>query len=628
MFSSTLDAVVTILALLPHGAASAVIANKESHVPNPVRAEEIPNLQRRVTNSTPPDPIVASVSQYWEGNDGTWSTFAIQVGKQPQNIRVLPSTASSSSWVVYDQGCPADAPSNCIDSRGGIFNPNKSLTWVPNSIFGLGVETYSDLEVFGDFGFDTMTLGWQGSGGPTVEHSIIAGIGDTSFSWLGTLGLNPRPTNFSTMPNNPQVSFVQSLKNQNSIPSVSWAYTAGASYRLNKVYGSLVLGGYDASRFRVPPSTSSDLSFDLYTDVSRDLLVGISSITTSNTVSSTSEQQLLQDGIYAFIDSTLPHLRLPVAICKAFEAAFGLVWNSTSELYILNSTQHDKLLNLNPSVSFTLSPTLPAASLNESVTITLPYAAFDLNTSWPHAASSSYYFPLKQAANNDQIVLGRAFLQEAYLIADYERQNFSIWPCTWEENTIKAEIIAIDSLDAVKDPAPTPIKTNTSLKPGVIAGIAVGAAALVIGSLLAAFIWWRRRQRPPVVEVKTGPFTDDSAASSPISPTSFDKVFDDAQELGSEPRHEMAGHHKYGPFEAPHRPKFEMEGAGMPQEVGGEARSVHELPGNTHFLPRIRIQAPPTEVSMASNARSMSPVPALGGNKDRKSSICIEQHEL
>ena len=160
------------------------------------------------------------------------SSFAIQVGKTAQNVRVFPSTASTTTWVVENVGCPSDAPSNCEDSRGGIFNKNTSLTWVPNSIFEIGIEENLGFDVFGDFGFDTVTLGWLGSGGPTVEHSIVAGIGDTTLTWLGVLGLNPRPTNFSTFVNNPQVSFIQALRNQNAIPSVSWSYTAGASYRM------------------------------------------------------------------------------------------------------------------------------------------------------------------------------------------------------------------------------------------------------------------------------------------------------------------------------------------------------------------------------------------------------------
>jgi hypothetical protein len=66
------------------------------------------------------------------------------------------------------------------------------------------------------------------------------------------------------------------------------------------------------------------------------------------------------------------------------------------------------------------------------VNITLPYDAFDLQLSYPYlpnttyADPSKYYFPLRQAANETQYVLGRAFLQEAYLITDYERNNFSI----------------------------------------------------------------------------------------------------------------------------------------------------------------------------------------------------------
>lgn len=82
--------------------------------------------------------------------------------------------------MVYDEGCPGDAPNDCPDSRGGTFNTNNSLTWIPNSIFELGVSENLDYDVLGDFGFDTVTLGWQGSNGPSIEHSVVAGIADTT----------------------------------------------------------------------------------------------------------------------------------------------------------------------------------------------------------------------------------------------------------------------------------------------------------------------------------------------------------------------------------------------------------------------------------------------------------------
>src|ERR1019366_4883174 len=55
---------------------------------------------------------------------------------------------------------------------------------------------------------------------------------------------------------------------------------------------------------------------------------------------------------------------------------------------------------------------------------------------WPLVTkNSSRYFPLKRAANDSQTTLGRAFLQEAYLIVDYERSNFSLYQRNWDANS-------------------------------------------------------------------------------------------------------------------------------------------------------------------------------------------------
>jgi hypothetical protein len=162
----------------------------------------------------------------------TRSSFAIQVGNKPQNLRVFPSTSSSTTWVVLPVGCPQGAPSNCPDTRGRTFDFNQSLTWVPNSIYDLGYEeNLGYTQVNGQFGFDTVQLGWQGGGGASVDHSVVAGIGDLTLTWLGQLGLDPTPTNFSSF-NSPQPSYMQLLRTKNLIPSLSWAYTAGAPYSM------------------------------------------------------------------------------------------------------------------------------------------------------------------------------------------------------------------------------------------------------------------------------------------------------------------------------------------------------------------------------------------------------------
>jgi hypothetical protein len=531
------------------------------------------------------------------------SSFAIQVGKTAQNVRVFPSTASTTTWVVENVGCPSDAPSNCEDSRGGVFNKNTSLTWVPNSIFEIGIEENLGFDVFGDFGFDTVTLGWLGSGGPTVEHSIVAGIGDTTLTWLGVLGLNPRPTNFSTFVNNPQVSFIQALRNQNAIPSVSWSYTAGASYRMyhlrakialilslmsgfNKVFGSLVIGGYDTSRF-----TYSNMTFPFYEDISRDLLVGIQKITSDATTT-----PLLSDGVFAFIDYTIPYIYLPLETCQEFEKTFGLTWNSTRELYLVNSTLHSSLLKTNPNITFTLGTT---ASGGDTVDIILPYAAFDLNVSWPYVSDTSYYYPLKRATNSTQYTLGRAFLQEAYLIADYERSNFSIFPCKWEANA-QSTIVAIPSINDTTTPnntttPATPHSAKSSISVGLIVGIVIGA--LVVIAIAASLIWYFRRRlccgKPSELDADETARTAAAATTPQVQPL---KAMPGG-ELDSTTIHELPGHHKFGVLEAPggveaYAKISEMEGEVPAQMHRGRVRGVFEMDAGMPVMPPAHSTSP------------------------------------
>ena len=136
-----------------------------------------------------------------------------------------------------------------------------------------------------------------------VESSIltiaILGIATKAY-YLGQFGLGPKATNFTDF-ETPSPSYLWSLKNQTLIPSLSWGYTAGAAYRLKKVVGSLVLGGYDASRF-----TPNNMNFTFNSDDSRLLTVGIQTIQATNTLQGI--MSLLPSGILALVDSTFPEI--------------------------------------------------------------------------------------------------------------------------------------------------------------------------------------------------------------------------------------------------------------------------------------------------------------------------------
>lgn len=62
---------------------------------------------------------------------------------------------------------------------------------------------------------------------------------------------------------------------------------------------------------------------------------------------------------------------------------------------------------------------------NSQVSIVLPYSSFDLQASWPIYENATNYFPIRRG-NEKQWTLGRAFMQEAYVVADFERQEFHV----------------------------------------------------------------------------------------------------------------------------------------------------------------------------------------------------------
>jgi len=142
-------------------------------------------------------------------------------------------------------------------------------------------------------------------------------------------------------------------------------------------------------------------------DLTRDLVVALQSITYTGSTSKT----LLSNSIDIYIDSTDPNLWLPAEACDAFEEAFGLTLDEKSGLYLVNETHRNQLLDSNAEVSFRLSDVKAGG---DTVTIVLPYAAFDLEAKNPLVDNTSYYFPLKRANSSAQYTLGRVFLQEAY----------------------------------------------------------------------------------------------------------------------------------------------------------------------------------------------------------------------
>lgn len=378
---------------------------------------------------------------------------------------------------MLSEGCTPDDPSNCPDSRGVVFQPTKSSTWQGIGLYQLLLTQESLLGYTGDnssVGNDTVTLGWPGDSLPSLSHQIVQGIATKDF-YIGSIGLSPHAVNITSL-NDANPSFLGALVNESKIPSTSWAYTAGANYKQPTSFGSLTLGGYDSSRF-----IQNNVTFTFGPDLSRDLVVGIQSITSDAATS-----PLLSAGIYAFLDSLVPQIWLPVEVCHAFEKAFGLTYNDTAQLYFVNTTLHDKLVAQNANVTFKLGQ---SSTGGETVDIVLPYGSFDLSATTPLAENATKYFPLRQAQNQSQYTLGRAFFQNAYIIADYDRSNFSVSQALFPNGSNNQHIVAIH-----RPGEDLPVLLKKGHHGGAIAGIAIAVVVSLAGISVFAY-WWRRKQR-------------------------------------------------------------------------------------------------------------------------------------
>ena len=260
------------------------------------------------------------------------------------------------------------------------------------------------------------------------------------------------------------------------------------------------------------------MTFNFDSDDSKSLTVALQTIRASNTLKGTIN--VLYNGIFTLIDSTVTAIWLPASVCDTMAAAFGLTYDNSTDFYTVNDTMHAKLQQLKPTLTFSISDTL---SDKNKVDITLPYAAFDLQAKWPYYNNSQNYFPIRRAQNDTQYVIGRTFLQEAYVIANYEESTFQIAQAVYEENA-KSDIRAI-SIKPLQNSTETLTKSTPrarGISTGVIVGLSVSLIVVCMAILLCTiFLLRRQRARRASAQSERDNMSSSSTILGPGSPATY-----------------------------------------------------------------------------------------------------------
>ncbi|KAK4640558.1 hypothetical protein QC761_601630 [Podospora bellae-mahoneyi] len=468
----------------------------------------------------PAAPLWIQPSGEWYGIDGTWSNFMFVIGSPAEIVYLTPSTALSEIWTISSGGChPVQI---CINARGGVFNSSLSESWQPLGAWKLGMN-HTGMGGNGDYGLETLGfVNTLTSVSTLLENTLVAAINDTQY-YNGFIGLGVTPGKFGS---NVSTPFIPQLAQvYGAIPSHSYGYTAGAYYRENGKKGSgtvasLVLGGYDRLRF-VPHG--NNFALDPITRLPLVRLRGVTAQITdedkapaANWTSTSRTLVNMDDSIEAFIDSSTPYLWLPTEVCERFADALNLTWREDLGLYTFagggeqyTRFQNDETL----SFTFTLSSFDNTDNFGQPfnvpgvVNITIPSAAFAQLLRYPFrnviqwGESSIPYFPLKRSTtevNNNTYIIGRAFMQEAYIITTYDKSMFSLHQALFPEaasSNYSLEAIARppDSPYPEFTSAPAPTGTNNRLGTGQTVGIVF--SAFITGSILGALIWFCCRRK-------------------------------------------------------------------------------------------------------------------------------------
>ncbi|KAJ2997162.1 hypothetical protein NUW58_g738 [Xylaria curta] len=483
-----------------------------------------------------PSALWLEPSLKWHGIDGNWSSTTLFVGEPAQEIDVVVSTSLSEVWLVENSGCGSPL---CNGARGGVFNKSASNSWSPLGIWQLGLRSIG-IQANGDYAMETVVVydsvrRWQTS----FNKLVVAGINDTA-AYTGLFGLGITDGNFGgVVAQGPVASLVQQ---SGLIPSHSFGYTAGAYYAGSRgVPMSLTLGGYDANRFE-----PHDVQFSLNATTRqpevlvRAITTSVSDVGRAPTKWSAASVVLssFNESVTALIDSSTPYLWLPPAICDRFADALNLTWNETLGLYIFSNNDNLERYQSAPDLSFAFtfsssdnknnfgSPT----NMSGIVNITVSANAFVQSLQYPfknlieYGAPAIPYFPLKRAENRNQVIIGRSFLQEAYLITNYETSTFSIHKALFPNNPLRdtsIQTIAASPNSPYPGPPPKKEESNNITQnqiAGAVVGICLGLIAVVTTGVLV-----RRRKRAFKDEEnrnETDEYKDKYSTTEPESPIS------------------------------------------------------------------------------------------------------------
>ncbi|KAI8718283.1 Peptidase A1 domain-containing protein [Fusarium sp. LHS14.1] len=491
------------------------------------------------------------------GPDGPWRAVSVQMDGDTNNIGLFPG-GNWETWIIEDDYCDEGT---CYASKAGTYDEAAGTSG------GIAL----------DGGLDAYMLGLQLEGEPSIRYlddMVLGGIRETNvslallkdqrikypggqkvpfFAGCLSMGGNKAINQSFTPMSGPAIN--------GSLPP-GWmfenAWTPSNSFGMHigsvqpSMSGSLWFGGYDQNRIVGEILSMSGGPRDGITLWD----VGIEVIGNKSPFDFKSKDDLLAkgnssigSGLKVLVDGCSPYLSLPKSTCDNIAAELPVNYDESLGLYLWD-TKSDKYEEIVSSAS-ALVFSFISGSNTDAVKINVPFMHLNLTLTAPLVDTPTPYFPC-HVNGKGQYVLGRAFLQDAFIGANWHKDANTWWLAQAPGRTIQAtnNIISIEEKDktiskggndwkaswsgvwddeGVPASTPTPKPTTTKepanttpedegLSTGAKAGIGVGIAAGVLAMTgLGFFFWRRRRQQTPPPEASQVAYTPASEAAYSVN---------------------------------------------------------------------------------------------------------------
>jgi hypothetical protein len=486
------------------------------------------------------------------GPDGPWPVVTVQVGTRANGDGLsavdLHPGGIWESMILTEAFCNGDDdPTHCPAAKAGLYNINgshnvlKNITkevglvwqWGSNSAFNINGSANNVVDVMRMGGVQGQSMTVGNSTISAVDSSTITLPDGTNYSiQVGTLSLGA--PGGGVQPFEAGVdgeTFAGHAASTNSIPSNSFGLHYGSS-SMNQV-GSLVWGGYDQSRV-----IGDAAAFDLTTGNEMrpsllDIQIGVENGSSPFASGSSSMTGLLKQNASfgraqpTIINPIVPYFFLSPQTCTTIAANLPVTLEPNIGLYLWNTKDPDyQRIVQSPAYLAFIFQNAGAGNL----TIKVPFPLLNLTLEGPIVATPQPYFPCRPFHASDDsgdYVLGKAFLQAAFIGMNWEQNKFfmaqapgpgvgasnvqSIGPNHTSINSDPVEHFAITwakdwtVLCATSNSTPgngtISNGSGPSLSAGAKAGIGAGAAVGVLVAIVALSLFCIQRRKNRVGRV-------------------------------------------------------------------------------------------------------------------------------